>query len=304
MSLNDSNSKLLIKTLNDSDQEKEKNDKENKENVKNNDELNKDNNNNNKNDKKIDDVSKFFNRVKIMEKISDCIFYINLIVSGITIIEFEYQNLFFILNIVFSITYVVLTNVNDIYFKNVAENERRKSFIKDSFDVDITKRVTHLYYNNEEHESVRRMGVDCFENLFFTKFITKKMLATESIKVFIILILYIVLLIQVKNLELMVLITQTVFSSEYLFKYIKFIYFKIHVTRIYSKLYDMFITFPIDDNDKMKVKILDATMDYECLKFFCKIPLSTTIYNKYREKLNKGWNDLYQKHMIKNHIEP
>ncbi|OUM61481.1 hypothetical protein PIROE2DRAFT_62488 [Piromyces sp. E2] len=250
------------------------------------------------NNEKIDEVSKLYKKVNILEKIANGVFYINLIVSAITIIEFKFQDLFFIINIIFSITYVVITNLVDIYFKNIAENERRKSFIKESFNVNITKRITYKYYNNEEQESVRKMGINCFENLFFTKYIAKKMLVTESIKVFVIILLYIILLIQVKDLELLVLITQTVFSSEYLFKYIKFVYFKIQVTRIYLKMYDMFITNPGQNEKVMMVKILDATMDYECLKFYCKISLSPRIYKKYVSKLNKEWDDLYHNYIF------
>jgi len=256
------------------------------------------------NDEKIDEVSKLYKRVNILEKIANGIFYINLVVSAITIIEFKLQDLFFIFNIIFSITYVVITNLVDIYFKNIAENEPRKSFIKKSFNVNITKRVTYKYYNNEEKDSVKKMGINCFENLFFTKYIAKKMLVSESLKVFIIVLLYIILLIQVKDLELLVLITQTVFSSEYLFKYIKFVYFVVQVSRIYAKMFDMFITNPRIDEKIMMVKTLDATMDYECLKFYCKISLSSRIYKKYVSKLNKEWDELYHKNILHVPNEP
>ncbi|KAG4099414.1 hypothetical protein H8356DRAFT_1667118 [Neocallimastix lanati (nom. inval.)] len=251
-----------------------------------------------KSEEKVDEVNKLYNRVNISEKIANGVFFINLIVSAITIFEFKYQDLFFIINIIFSITYVVLSNVIDIYFKNRAENERRKSFIKESFNVNLTKRKTYKYYNNDEQESLRKMGVNCFENLFFTKYIAKKMLITESIKVFIIVLLYIILLIQVENLELLVLITQTVFSSEYFFKYIKFLYFKVHVTRIYQKLFDIFVTTHTEDDKVTRIKILDAAMDYECLKFYCKISLSSRIYNKYNNKLNKEWDELYHSSIV------
>ncbi|KAL6630727.1 hypothetical protein U3516DRAFT_619660 [Neocallimastix sp. 'constans'] len=236
-----------------------------------------------KSEEKVDEVNKLYNRVNISEKIANGVFFINLIVSAITIFEFKYQDLFFIINIIFSIT---------------AENERRKSFIKESFNVNLTKRKTYKYYNNDEQESLRKMGVNCFENLFFTKYIAKKMLITESIKVFIIVLLYIILLIQVENLELLVLITQTVFSSEYFFKYIKFLYFKVHVTRIYQKLFDIFVTTHAEDDKVTRIKILDAAMDYECLKFYCKISLSSRIYNKYNNKLNKEWDELYHSSIV------
>lgn len=142
--------------------------------------------------------------------------------------------------------------------------------------MNITKRVTHKYYNNEEKDSVKKMGINCFENLFFTKYIAKKMLVTESLKVFIIVLLHTILLIQVKDLELLVLITQTVFSSEYLFKYIKFVYFIVQVSRIYAKMFDMFITNPRIDEKKMMVKTLDVKFNvrYACATYYLHINIT------------------------------
>lgn len=128
------------------------------------------------------------------------------------------------------------------------------------------------------------------------------MLIVEGIKVFIIILLYIILLIEVEELELLVLITQTLFSSEYFFKFIKFIYFKNHVNRIHGKLYDMFITSPNQAEDIMRVKILDATMDYECLKSYCQISLSSRIYRKYNNKLSDRWKEIYENDIEKINI--
>ncbi|ORX43895.1 hypothetical protein BCR36DRAFT_459213, partial [Piromyces finnis] len=248
-----------------------------------------------KGQKEKDDVGKLFKRVDTLENITDFLFYINLVVSGITIIEFEYQDLFFIINILTSLTYILLTNFNDIYYKNVAENERRKVFIKDSFNVAITDKTTSRdYYNNEEKESIKKMGLNTFENVFFTKFIVKKMTIFESLKAFVIIVLFVFLLVEVKNLEFLVLITQTVFSSEHLFKYVKFCYFKLHVVRIYRKLREVFVVNPPSNENVFIVNILDSTMDYECLKFYCKVSLSFRIYKKYNEKLNKEWDNIYE----------
>lgn len=118
-----------------------------------------DNNNENINNGKkvVDEIGKLYRRVTISEKVAECLFYINLIVSAITIIEFKLQNLFFKINIISSITYIFLINLTDMWFKNVAENERRKGFIKDSYNINITRKKTEGYYNNNEEKSVRKM---------------------------------------------------------------------------------------------------------------------------------------------------
>ena len=285
----DSYEELIIKTSNDEILiEKKENNEHNKTN---------DNNKDHCKEEKVDEISKLYKRVTVSERIAEIIFYFNIVISAITIFEFKYQDLFFKINIISCILYVTLSNITDIYFKNIAENERRKGLIKHSFHVNITKRKTKMYYNNNEQESIRKMGIDCFENTFFTKFIVNKMMITESIKVFVIILIYIILLIEVTNTEFLVLITQTIFSSEYFFKFIKFCYFKLQVSRINEKFYDMFVLNPPNDENIMIVKILDASMDYECLKFYCKISLSSRVYKKYKDKLTDEWESLYHENI-------
>lgn len=52
---------------------------------------------------------------------------------------------------------------------------------------------------------------------FFTKKVVDKMMFINSIKITILIIIYIILMIQLENLELLLVITQTLFSAEILF---------------------------------------------------------------------------------------
>lgn len=45
----------------------------------------------------------------------------------------------------------------------------------------------------------------------------------------------------------------------------------------------------------MEVLLLDATMDYECLKSYCKIATSSKIFNKYNKVWSDEWNKLIKK---------
>ena len=40
---------------------------------------------------------------------------------------------------------IVLMNVNDMFLKNTAEKERRKSFLKESFNINLTPNQTNKY---------------------------------------------------------------------------------------------------------------------------------------------------------------
>lgn len=264
------------------------------------------NNNNNEDNKNVqDDVSKYYNRINFFERILKFIFISNLFLLIPSIINFKFQNLCFGISIVLSIIYVIITKAIDIYLKNRAEIERRKTFIKNSFNADITTNNTYNYYNNEEKESIRKMGVNCFENTFFTKFILDKMVFEETLKIFIVFLFYFVLLTQTKSLKgLALLFGQTLFFLEYFFKFIRFQYFRTQVNHIYDQLYDIFIISTTKKENIFTARVLDAIMNYECLKYYCKISLSSKIFNKYNPVLSKKWDDLYHKKIEEYTVEP
>ena len=94
---------------------------------------------------------------------------LNIIISFILIFDFEYKSIIIIISIILTIGYVILTNINEIYFSNLAENERRKSLIKESFGVNTTLRETKSYYNNSEEPSIEKLGLNCYESAFLQK---------------------------------------------------------------------------------------------------------------------------------------
>jgi len=245
--------------------------------------------------KKVD-INKYYDKIAFFEKITKYILYSNILLLFVSMNSFEFQNYFYIINIILCIAYVILTKSIDMYLKNITENERRKILIKNSFNVNITNNDSNNYYNNTEKESIKKMGINCLESLFFTKFISNKMSLTENIKISAILLLYIILLIKSKTWKDFVLFFgETIFILEYLFGYLKFCYFKKQVINIYDKLNNAFIISPPKEENILTAEILDATMDYECLKYFCKISLSSNIFVKYNPILSKQWDDIYHK---------
>lgn len=48
-------------------------------------------------------------------------------------------------------------------------------------------------------------------------------------------------------------------------------------------------------SNNTEVLLLDATMDYECLKSYCKIATSSKIFNKYNKEWSDEWNKLLKK---------
>ncbi|KAG4099413.1 hypothetical protein H8356DRAFT_989649 [Neocallimastix lanati (nom. inval.)] len=244
-----------------------------------------------------DKVGQLYKKINFLEKITQYFFYINLLIVLSFIFHIQFKNWFILLHICFSIIYNVLSKYIDLYLKNNVETEHRKTFIKNALNANITENnSTNNYYNNSEKESIKKMGLNCFESLLFSEFIANKMIREEFLKTTGLVLIFISLVISTHNLlDFTLLISQAFLSLEKLYLFIKLLYFKNHVTVLYSDIYSLFVTSRPKNDQVLIAKILDITMNYECLKYFCKISLSSRIFNKYNSALSKEWDDIYHK---------
>lgn len=240
-----------------------------------------------------DEIQNLYGRANKISNFGNILFLLTIIISFILLFDFKHKDVFITLSIALTLGYIVLSNINDIYFSNLAEMERRKSLLKESFNINITLKETNKYYNNDEIPSIKKLGLNCYESAFFTKKVVDKMMFANIIKITIFILIYIILMIQLEYLELLLVITQTLFSAEILFYFIKLCYYKFQLDKICKEFQDIFFIRGISSN--MEVLLLDATMDYECLKSYCKIETSSKIFNKYNKVWSDEWNKLLKK---------
>lgn len=244
-------------------------------------------------DERKDEIQDLYDRTNKISNFGNILFLLTIIISFILLFDFKIKDVFITFSIVLTLGYIVLSNINDMYFSNLAETERRKSLLKESFNINTTLRETNKYYNNDEIPSIKKLGLNCYESVFFTKKVVDKMMFINSIKITILIIIYIILMIQLENLELLLVITQTLFSAEILFYFIKLCYYKFQLDKICKEFQDIFFIRGVSNNTE--VLLLDATMDYECLKSYCKIATSSKIFNKYNKEWSDEWNKLLKK---------
>lgn len=244
--------------------------------------------------KRKDDVRELYDISNNINGIANLIFFINIICTFLLAFDFKYRSIVVILSIILTILYVAITNINEMYFNNLAENERRKSLLKESFDIPITLKDTNKYYNNKENPSIEKLGLNCYESVFFTKNVVDKMIFKDLVKIVFLVIAYIILMIQLENLDILLIITQTLFSSEFIFYFIKLIYYKFQLEKLNNEFQNIY--FMINKNEKNRnVLILDAVMGYECLKSYCEISTSSKIFFKHNNEWSNEWNNILKK---------
>lgn len=114
------------------------------------------------------------------------------------------------------------------------------------------------------------------------------------IKSTVFIVIYIFLMIQLENLDVLLIIKQTAFSAEIICYFIKLCYYKFQLDKVCKEFQDIFFVLGLANVDT-KILILDATLDYECLKSYCKISTSSKIFFKNNEQWSREWQILIKK---------
>ena len=235
---------------------------------------------------------KLFDKCSNNENIMLCIYVVN--ISLMLLICFcKDSSISSILNyglIIINIIYIVVSGYTDIILKNKAENELRKTMISNSFGINITTTRSEEYYANRVKPSIKRLGVNNFESVLYTNKITEKMLLKKVIKVLFIVVMWIIVITQIDNIEVIALLTQIIFSADILLDLIKIIYYHINVKILYDNFYKIFVTDGYQEKD-IPI-IVEYVMEYECIKSYSHIILPNSIFDKEKEKLEKLWNQI------------
>ena len=239
-------------------------------------------------DEYINDVDKDFRLCIKLENLLSIFYYVSIVISLIICIRFN--DILCITLIIIHILYIMADSINDIIFKNFAENERRKTLISNAYGSELTDKKTIGYYNNNEKNSIKKLGVNVFESIFFTKSNTIIMIKQNAVRIIIDVIIWLVIILIMKDKNIVLCITQSIFSSEILISYLKLLYFNSKVNGIYNKLFTLFITNKY--SSKNESQLLECAFEYECLKSSAHILLSTSNFNKNNKKWTANWESI------------
>lgn len=239
------------------------------------------------------EANNLFDKCSKNENIMLIIYIINIVFMLLLTLNITNEIWIDILNyglIAINIVYIFLSGFNDVFLKNKAENELRKTMIANSFNVNITTTKADDYYSNSIRPSIERLGVNSFESTLYTKKITEKLIYRKLFKFIMLLVMWIIIITKVTNIERTVILTQLIFSADILLDLIKTIYYHINVNILFNNFYKIFVT----DGYKEKEEpiIIEYVMEYECLKSYCHIILPNNIFDLERDLLEKKWNEI------------
>ena len=165
--------------------------------------------------------------------------------------------------------------------------------LSNAYGSELTNKKAIGYYNNNEKNSIKKLGVNVFESNFFTRNNTNIMIKQNTIKIIIDVIIWLVIVLLMKDKNIVLCITQSIFSSEILISYFKLLYFNNKVNGIYNKLFTLFITNKY--SNKNESQLLEYAFEYEYLKSFAHILLSSNNFTKNNAKWTADWETIKNK---------
>lgn len=191
--------------------------------------------------------------------------------------------IFFILEIIQSQTY------------HQAEFQRKNDFIDNSLQTKLADSNSTNYYTNDEiSEGIYKMGVNCFENSFFTKNISSKMLEKQiTYTILIWVVLWCVILTTPNNVFIQVVLLALPFSVANETR---------KLYRLNRSVESVFGTFKKIFSSTKKSKreslIIDNVINYEKSISYSSIPLNSKVFHELNDSLSIEWNNIKKQHNI------
>ncbi|MBC3832398.1 hypothetical protein H8K33_12815 [Undibacterium amnicola] len=234
--------------------------------------------------------------LELAEKISDGIFYVGVCLSiAVLIVDKKahpsvsqfFQHVFEIVGIVFFGLGIFIR----LYFFPRAEDARRKDFLSNVFNIELTHERTVGYYNNEEKEPYRRLILCVLENAFFSKSILLKMLALERAKVllcagvFSLLVFY-----REGTLDWTIICVHLLFSETIISKWIRMEWLRNRAEKLFQKMISLISVHP--KNALIQVHAIDLFGEYETGKTLCGILQSGSVFEKMNPCLSLEWEKI------------
>lgn len=243
---------------------------------------------------RIDSLDKYYKQLNIVDLACIILFGLNLLVSIVMFFLNEYNEAKEVLSYFFIFTTVMFfisDNLLSIYLVPLVEGKRRVHLISKSLDVPLDNEQTNKYYNNDLEPSILKLGAHIFENSLFAKEVTSRMCTKERLKILTyFLVWFSALLFRTTNLELLVIISQTIFASTLLTKWLKLEFLRAKNEQIFNCLYDLFLLRRDNNDERLSAKLLDCFVSYEAAKAYSGIKQSSKIFFEINDEYTREWN--------------
>lgn len=245
---------------------------------------------------RVDELERYYKPIEQIDDLNAWLFWASAILSIAVFFKdfLPWKALHNVLEISFILivmVHLVLSLYVRYHLLPIAERKRRQQLLSDSFAVPLITETTQRYYNNEISPSISRLGANVLENTLFAKNIVAKMAIRERIKIFIYFLIWASALYwRTTDLGLLVIITQTIFSSEIIEGWLRVEVLRSDVEKFYEELYNKFLhKVDLSKSDGI-ASILDLFASYEATKSMTAIRQLRSIFLSGNPELSREWD--------------
>lgn len=193
-----------------------------------------------------------------------------------------------------SVSYFILEIIQKRNF-NKGEWDRKNDLVDNSLNSNLNDQKSKKYFSNDNIEyGIFKLGINCFENSYYTKTISEKMLKKQLILNSIIILIVLVLILTASNdltVEFFLLALPYSISNE-----------TIRLYRLNKEMEDIFSEFKkIFDSvskDKIEMLIVNNVISYEKSLSSNQILLDSNIFEHMNNELSEQWKTLKIKYRI------
>lgn len=195
---------------------------------------------------------------------------------------------------ILAILYFLLDIVQNYLFQQ-AELNRKNDFIDNSLETKLSDESSQGYFSNDTfNPSIYKLGVNGFENSFFTKSISSKMITPHIIKSVIILILFLLVIFYTDQSTLISLV-QIALPFTIIQQTVRLIIFHSHIKKVVDTYKHIFANVA---KTKRSPLIIDNVINYEKTLSWGGIQLDSKLFDKHNPKLTLDWETLKSKYNI------
>lgn len=235
----------------------------------------------------------YYDQLRVAECWGDWLFYLSAVLSFVVLIGPIHQWPAWLagLETAFLVSTVAAFSVGlavRLYFAPRAESRRREDLVSNAFDVSLTHERTSGYYNNDETQPFRRLGMNVLENAFHSKDTALEMCRAERVRLAIYVVVWLVLAVnRAAPLEWVVVAAQVLFSEQLISRLLRLEWFRIEVERLYERLLRFLQTRP--SADLLQARVVEDVVSYESAKARAGMTLSQKIFDRRNATVSALW---------------
>ncbi len=246
------------------------------------------------NQKRHDPIGdQYFSPVRVADEVSGWLFYIAALLSFATLLvdKKEMPRIYDIVQALFVLSVIavfVIGIVIRLYLTPRAEDMRRKDLLSKAFSVPLTHEQTTGYYNNNQTNPIRFLGVAYMENSFFSKAVLLKMAKWERLKISIYITCFLIAVLnRSTDLAFAATAAAAIFSEQILSRWFRMEWLRSRCESTYNDLNSLFQSSP--NSTTLQAKVLEAATFYETGKANAAITLSESVFFKLNPTLSNEW---------------